>query len=138
MSGIEIVGVILALYPIALDLAKGYRKMKWNDLELHRALLVAGQLYDKTVKDLLTSAVSYEEMQRLVPSHGPVNHELWKDAGLQQKLRDRLGPHKFPLAMRHLTEMKTLLDQVRSELTSISRTKVSTSYLPLQHFLDWC
>lgn len=76
MSGIDIVGVILTLYPIALDLAKGYRKIKWNDFELYRAVLVTGQLYDKTAKDLLTSAVSYEEMQRLVPSHGPINHEL--------------------------------------------------------------
>ena len=127
MSGLEIISVILALYPVAVDLAKGYRKLKWNDFELHRVLLVAGQLYDKTVKDLLMSAVSYGEMQRLVPSNGPINHELWKDDGLQQKLEDRLGPHRFPLAMHHLTEMKTLLDQVRSELTSISRTKASTS-----------
>lgn len=65
-----------------------------------------------------------------------MNFERMPDCN--KRLRDRLGSHKFPLAMRHLTEMKTLLDQVRSELTSISRTKVSTSYLPLQHFLDWC
>ncbi|KAK1836111.1 hypothetical protein QBC39DRAFT_430261 [Podospora conica] len=138
MSGIEIVGAILALYPIAVDLAKGYKQMKWNDSELHRVLLVASQLYDRTVKDLLTSAVSYGEMQRLVPSNGPINHRLWKDEGLQQKLQDRLGPHKFPLAMQHLTEMKTLLDQVQLELPSMSRvmsrwklkTKMALAHMP--------
>lgn len=87
MSGMEILGVILGLYPVIADLAKMYKRMKGsNSNELNRTVVVTSAIYDATVRGLLASAVSQQEMRRLAPSRGPIDQKLWEDPVLQQKL----------------------------------------------------
>ncbi|KAK3374505.1 hypothetical protein B0T24DRAFT_626750 [Lasiosphaeria ovina] len=123
MSGLEILGVILGLYPVIAELAKKYRQMKGTDSrELDRTVDVTSAIYDATVRGLLASAVSPQEMHRLAPTHGPIDQNLWEDSNLQQKLLTRLGQQKFDLTIDYLTQMKKLLDHVKLELTTMCRS----------------
>jgi hypothetical protein len=123
MSGLEVLGVLLGLYPLVVHLAKGYKLMKGSggDSELRRNLIVASTRFENTVKGLLESClISYRELQRLAPSNGQVDQALWKDPTLQQKLRNRIGEEKLDVALDHLLQIKTLLDQVKEELEGLS------------------
>jgi hypothetical protein len=121
MSGLEVIGVVLGLYPIVISLANGYLHWKGSDAELHRALMVASTVFDNTVNHLLASTVSPQEVQRLPSSQREIDQTIWKDPVLQQTLRDRIGEQKLSLALVHLSEIKTLLVRVKTELTTMSR-----------------
>lgn len=121
MSGLEVIGVVLALYPVVVSLAKGYQQLKGSDTELHRVLMVASTVFDNTVNHLLASTVSPQEVQRLVPNQRDVDQSFWKDPVLQQTLCDRIGKQKLGLALDHLSQIKTLLVQAKTELTTMSR-----------------
>ena len=128
MSGLEIVGVILALYPIVIDLAKSYKAVRGsNGHELNRKMRVAFMNYQSTVSLLLASAVSQQELQRLVASQDPASHTHLQDPELEGKLLARLGSQRLEITMNFLTEMNTLLDQVNKELTKAQGT-VGTRY----------
>jgi len=121
MSGLEVLGVLLGLYPLVVHLAKGYKLMKGGggDSELHRNLIVAYTRFENTVKGLLEScSIPYRELQQL--SSRQADQELWKDPILQQKLRNRIGEEKLDVALDHLLQIRTLLEQVKEELEGLS------------------
>lgn len=137
MSGIEIFGVILGLYPVIVELAQTYKRMRGSgSADLNRGVIVASAMYDDTVKKILESAVSQQEMQRLVPGQGPIDQPLWQEPALQRKLLARLGSEKLDLTIGYLSQMKTSLDQVKTELTNMCRGTVSI-LLALERLIRW-
>ncbi|KAJ9157551.1 hypothetical protein NKR23_g182 [Pleurostoma richardsiae] len=122
MSGIEIFGIVLGLYPIVVTLAQAYSAAKpgVGSKQLSRKLETEATIYEKIVKDLLTSVASQEEIQRLVELRTDVP-EPWEEQNLRRKLRLRLGGEKLELTRAHLDEARETLEFLRSELTNMYR-----------------
>lgn len=123
MSGIEVLGIILGLMPVVDRLAKQCGKMGGSE-EISRNIRVEDAIYNHTCKCLLRSAVSKEEVRRLVPSQGQIDQGIWECPELQQKLLDRLGPGKVKLVLELLTDMRALLQQMEADLTNLYRGTV--------------
>ncbi|KAK4167893.1 hypothetical protein QBC43DRAFT_310437 [Cladorrhinum sp. PSN259] len=125
MSGVEAMGLILGLYPIVLDLTKTYTATRANGLSsLRRSLTVLEALYLQTCTGLLQSALPPREVRSLLHTGGPGNKDqsgsLWKDPTLHKRLETRLGPEKLSAALELLNEIRSSLDQVKTELTNMS------------------
>ncbi|KAK4166347.1 hypothetical protein QBC43DRAFT_16486 [Cladorrhinum sp. PSN259] len=119
MAGLEIMGLILGVYPILATLARSCRGAETSSLE--RDVQVMEVVYDQTCRCLLESVLSSQQVQNLLPKDNiPINQSLWKDPSLKKKLLDQLGPKKHGLVIDILTQIKKLLDEVASELESIS------------------
>ncbi|KAK4224667.1 hypothetical protein QBC38DRAFT_12100 [Podospora fimiseda] len=126
MSGLEIFGAVLGLYPILVTLAITYKKMRGNDPEaslLVRKMKYVEMFYDQTCWALLESAVSHQEARRLLrgSSQGQIDHSLWKDPTLQKKLATRLGEVKHAWVKEVLVDMNASLEKVKTDLTNMCR-----------------
>jgi hypothetical protein len=133
MSGVEVIGIILALYPVVVDLAKTYKNIKGSgSSELNRAIFVTETIYVQTCRGLLESALSQEEVQRLMSgkSGGRVDQTSWADVRLHEKLRARLGDEKLSVALDFLIEMRSSLDEVKTKLANMCRGTVSVALRP--------
>jgi len=122
MSGAEIVGVIVGLWPIAVDLAKAYQEMSGGSSALSTQVLVARTVYDQTVKALLSSVMLDEEIKRLVqlPTPGEGRERTpWDDTALAAKVRAGLGSETWDAVVDILGEMKKYLDKIITDLGTI-------------------
>jgi hypothetical protein len=131
MSGLELLGALLGLYPIIVDLANTYKEMKGTgSAELSRDIMVAETVYNQTCIGILQSAVSPEELRRLAPGQGrgTIDQTLWAAPEIQEKLLARLGPSRSALTLELLTNMCSLLEQVNTELTNMCRGTVRVSW----------
>ncbi|KAK4224669.1 hypothetical protein QBC38DRAFT_484898 [Podospora fimiseda] len=126
MSGLESMGLILGLYPVILDITKTYKSTRANGLSAHRrSIMILETLYTQTCTGLLESVLSPEEARSLLRAAASGSKDqsesLWRDPFLQKKLDSRLGPEKLSLALELLDEMRSSLNQVKSELTDMCR-----------------
>ncbi|KAK0726355.1 hypothetical protein B0T21DRAFT_371424 [Apiosordaria backusii] len=120
MSGIELIGVVLSLYPIVISLAKKYSDLKGsNAADLSTKVVVVSQIYEGIIKRILESALPYQQVRLLVPSDGLVDQTLWQDPILKESLRVRIGEVKLKVSLEYLEKIRMLLDQVRTELDNL-------------------
>ncbi|KAL9120120.1 MAG: hypothetical protein Q9187_003324 [Circinaria calcarea] len=119
MSGFEIVGVILAVYPLIGTALKVYQATKSRRGAASLALAISTEeiIFSEFVQNLLAPNVSSEaELVRLADPSSQ-NLELWKDTTLQQNLRNRLGPRKAKVVLETLCEIGELLKSLQDELS---------------------
>src|SRR5436305_13527951 len=119
MLGFEIVGVILAIWPMvktAVALHKARKNGRENDLLLHQ-LDTEELIFRESVHRLLASDVSEAELIQLSDSNRP-NVDLWKNEALQSNLKRRLGHDKSKTVLKTLEEMGGLLESLREKLDS--------------------
>jgi len=126
MSGLELFGALLGLYPIAVGLATGHRSKP----RLHSELAVSSVMFGNTVRGLLASATSHQEMQHLAPSYSQIDLTLWEDPALQRKLRDHIGGRNIDVVLKYLAEMQKLLDQIHTELNAMAPGSDTASLQP--------
>jgi hypothetical protein len=98
-------------------------KPSFSSKQLSRKLDTEATIFEKTVRDLLASVASQEEIQQLV-QQGSDDQPLWQEQSLLQRLSGRLGQEKLELVLRYLNEMKELLDALRGELENMCRGTV--------------
>ncbi|KAK4201004.1 hypothetical protein QBC40DRAFT_296073 [Triangularia verruculosa] len=121
MSGLELIGVVLGLYPILALLARNCRELRHsNPADLSTKVDVVFQISKRTIQGILESALPYQQVQRLFPSDGLENETIWQDPHIQQTLRSRLGEEKYKITVDYLERMRSLLMQLRIDLESLS------------------
>ena len=131
MSGFEVIGVILAVWPMVTGLAHTYSTIKpgVGSAQLSRKLETEATIFDKIVRDLLGSVITPEQIQRLDQQE---SDDQWPslEQALRRRLRRRLGRDKFELTLRHLVEMRELLDVLRGEIENMCNSTVRLTSKP--------
>lgn len=122
MSGFEVVGVILGLYPIIGTVLKAYKASKGGKgaQQLIRVLKVEELIFGEFVHHLLAPNVSEAELVLLKASssHDPL---LWTNAAAS--MTRRLGLEKARLIVEILQEMCILLRSLQGELSTNTHGK---------------
>ncbi|KAI4210335.1 MAG: hypothetical protein LQ351_006784 [Letrouitia transgressa] len=121
MSGIEVAGVILGLYPVIITALDLYRATKGGKgaLSLARNLKTEEIIFGEFVHHLVAPNVSKADLIRLKSSASP-DLALWTDKTLQANMRARLGAEKADNVVGILKEMHALLKDLQRELGPIA------------------
>ena len=103
MSGIEVVGIVLAVLPIFISAWEHYNggldpaKAFWHwekQLPSHiRSLRDQQCLYELNIDMLIAPIMTAEERFAL---NGKEMHPLWKDSRIQHRIKERLGRTVLP------------------------------------------
>jgi hypothetical protein len=119
MSGFEIIGVVLGVYPMVTHSLALYKAAKsgsgWQSLQLEFA--TEKMIYKEFVLNILSSDVSQSDLLQLSNSDKP-SLGLWKDRALHAKLGKRLGDEKSKLVLETLNEVNILLASLKEKLIS--------------------
>jgi hypothetical protein len=120
MSGFEVIGVILAVWPVVV-----------NGLTMFKATK-EGRGYGLLLNELRTEEIIYREcVHHLLQAHVPeadlvqltdrkrLNLALWKDRALHFSLERRLGHEKSKIVLETLEEMDKLLVSLGEKLGGI-------------------
>ncbi len=112
-------------------LAQTYSGMKLGvgARQLSRKLETESTIFDKTVRDLLGSVITPEEILRLVQQESDDQRQGLEQL-LRQRLRRRLGLDKFKLTLDYLSEMRELLDVLNGELKNMCSGTVRLTSKP--------
>lgn len=120
MSGFEVAGLILAVYPLLVNTVYVYKAAKSSQAvdQLARKLKTEATIYKQFTTKLL-ACVSLQE----------VNQEAWQDENLQSQLMESLGSDRAELVLQDLHEMDELLKTLNTEISNMNRSSVG-SYPP--------
>lgn len=122
MSGFEVLGLILGIYPVIGHALKIYRAtrnrgpLKW----FVRSLEVEKVIFAEFVHNLLASELSEVDLVRLRDEEDPSNLEIWNNKELLLKVGRRLGPETSKLVLSTLLDINDLLKTLRKNITSIT------------------
>ena len=118
MSGFEVIGVILGVYPLIVNALEVYKATKAGKqaLSLARNLKTEEIIFGEFVYHLLAPNVSEADLVRLKDPTSP-DLDLWKNITLQANLRDRLGSEKAGVVVEALQEINELLRSLQDELS---------------------
>ena len=119
MSGFEVAGVILGLYPLVITALDVYRATKGGKgaVSLARNLNTEKIIFGEFVHQLVAPNVSEADLVRLKASASP-DFALWNDKTLQANMRARLGTEKADNVIGILEEIQELLIILQRELAS--------------------
>lgn len=126
MSGFEVIGLVLAFYPVVLDV---YKKCKGEGIEKAiRRLEIERFLFDDFVSRLLGPDLQLEEGQLLrLKSSKDLN--CWKENDLQAKLEHRHGFVKTKHVISLINDLHTSLQAIERDLPGAARSFVGSSPL---------
>jgi len=141
MSGAEIVGVVLGLWPIVITLAETYKNMKGTGSgALSSQVLIARTVYDQTMRALLSSVVSDQELGQLLDllpaSRAGQGQPTWATEELRAKLSAKIGEEKLSVVFDRLGDMESCLDKVKRELENMCKSGVRSRLIALSLFHD--
>ena len=133
MSGFEVIGVVLGVWPLLINAVALYKATKdGRRAERLRTQLDTEEfIFRQFVHDLLSSDVAEADLMQLSDRNRP-NTGLWSDRGLHSKLETRLGPIRSTIVLSSLVEMDKLLTSLRDKLASHSADPVGYPF-PLQY-----
>lgn len=110
MSGFEVVGLVLAIYPLVINGIQFYKACKSGQgwgllLQEYKTEQI---IYTEFVYHLLASDISEADLRQLTTRKKP-NQGLWRDKKLNDGLQERLGKDKSEVVISTLEEMDKLL-----------------------------
>jgi hypothetical protein len=133
LTGIEIAGLVLGAFPLAVEgikfYANGARTM--NEMRHHRHVLdefireldMERIKFVDTCYDLFEDTVTGDELSSLIDDPGG---ECWKDESFQRKLEVRLRHHCVPHFVQAVRTLKEVLDEL-NERFCVDEKKVRLS-----------
>jgi hypothetical protein len=130
MSGFEVIGVVLGVYPVVVNIYQGLRKSNQGVEALIRGLKTEEIIYNEWVSHLLGPNVSEAELFRLKATRGSSTEDLagWHDFHLQTNLTARLGFAKAAHILTSVREINQLLESMRVDLPGAGRQFVSLEF----------
>lgn len=120
MSGFEVVGFILAAYPLLMTALEVYGEVRSGKgaRRMLRHLKLEEAIFNNFIHHLLAPpTISEADLIRLTNPTRP-DLELWRDLKLQEKLSARLGRENASIAVEILGEINELLRLLRNDLTT--------------------
>jgi hypothetical protein len=118
MSGFEVIGLVLGLWPLVEDALRLYKAVKnsagWNLLD--QELRTEKIIYIEFVGYLLTPDLLDGDSLELI-NQKAANFARWEDKELHSRLAERLGVEKSSLVLTTVQEMERLLVDLNERLT---------------------
>jgi hypothetical protein len=115
MSGLEVIGVILGLFPIVISAVKVFKNRDSSSKSLGGKLEIEATIYNNTVTWLLREALGSElEVESLLRRAQAEGIAPWEEHAIKEKIRTRLGSPTADRALDSLIAMKILLDEVKA------------------------
>jgi hypothetical protein len=140
MSGFEIIGVVLAVWPVVMNAISLYKATKGGrGVESLRIQLdTEAFIFRQFVSNLLSSDVAEADLIQISASNGP-NTSFWRDKGLHSKLETRLGPDGTRVVQSNLEEISRLLTGLRDRFASVDTADpASTHFLSTSIYSSFC
>jgi hypothetical protein len=138
MSGFEVIGVVLGVWPLVVDALKLYKTLKnsptW-DL-LFREFQTEKIIYVEFVGHLLAPDLLDGDFLELI-NQKSANFARWENKELHSRLAERLGPEKSRLVLTTVQEMDRLLCDLNEKLTRKEDPLVSFLFSSMQVFLSF-
>jgi hypothetical protein len=129
MSGFEVIGVVLGVYPVVVDAYRAYTatKSRQGVESLIRKLRIEEIIYDGWVSRLLAPNVSEAELLRLktTKSNDPRDLSSWQDLNMQSNLTARLGFQRAHQILSIVKEIGQLLESMKEDVPGVGREFVS-------------
>ena len=136
MSGVEIVGFVLAALPLVisavehyhdgLDPLKDYLRYNSTLKSLRTRLRIQQDLFEGTLKRLLLEELSTAQAQALFPDASQhADREQWNRPEIKEKIRNRLGG-KYENFMDVVCEMETAMRRLMKNLDIDIKERVGT------------
>lgn len=129
MSGFEVIGVVLGVYPVVVDAYRAYTatKSRQGIDSLIRKLRIEEIIYDGWVSRLLAPNVSEADLLRLktTKSNDPRDLSSWQDLNMQNNLTARLGFQRAHHILSIVKEIGQLLESMKDEVPGVGREFVS-------------
>jgi hypothetical protein len=129
MSGFEVIGVVLGVYPVVMDAYRAYTatKSRQGIESLIRKLRIEEIIYDGWVSRLLAPNVSEAELLRLktTRSNDPRDLSSWQDLNMQSNLTARLGFQRAHQILSIVKEIGQLLESMKDDVPGVGREFVS-------------
>lgn len=132
MSGIEVAGIALAVFPILVDglvrfldgveTIKHWRRYRSRLQDYADIMGTQGVYYQDTLEELLTGIVPEDDITDLM---GQPTGAIWKKQEYEEKLRRRLGP-SYDVHLRTSNKMVIALREMCEKLGVDSSGKVGT------------
>jgi len=128
MSGIEVAGLVLGAFPVAIEVIKYLLKAMQIIKETRNYQQILRQFareltterckYENTCIELLSEVVHAAQLKRMMANPGS---QEWNDMQFKQKLRERLRPAEKTLEIwvDAATELHETLQNVSQHLTSV-------------------
>lgn len=128
MSGFEVVGLVLSLYPVVIDALRVYQSVRSGEwiAGIAKALQVEEVVYEEFVEILLKPNVSEAELVALMSmKYKSPELERWRDTDLHLRLSKFFGPKKARAILSKLEDIQVELESIRSDLASFTTGGVS-------------
>jgi len=127
MSGFEVIGVVLGVYPVVLKACQLYKVTTSGDgiEKLIQRLKTERMIYDDIVNKLLRPNVDERQLARLKASTNGEDLGCWDDYDLQARLKERLGFEKAQHIISIIKDLNELLESIQRDLPGVARTFVS-------------
>lgn len=124
MSGFEVIGVLLAVYPVVVTACNAYKAASTGDgyEKLIRRLNMEAFLFDDFVSRLLGPDIGESQLLRLKSSSDP---GFWKENNVQGKLEQRHGALRTQHILSLINDSNTLLRSIQRDLPGAGRAFVS-------------
>lgn len=132
MSGFEVLGLILGVYPVIGNILNVYRATKRGNVPKRflRSLEIEQVIFSEFVHNLLASELSETDLA-LLRDGDPSDLDIWKNKDLLSKVGRRLGPKTSELVLSTLQDINELLKALRKEISSINLNEQVSRFLKL-------
>jgi hypothetical protein len=128
MSGFEVIGVVLAMWPLVVNGIEGYKMAKsgqgWGLLYIQ--FRTERWIYVDCIRHLLASELSEAEIAQLTGGDKP-NTPLLQDAAVQRALSGKLGSEKSQLVLEIIQDMDILLTSLSEKM---QKHQIPSVYTP--------
>ena len=116
MSGLEIIGVILALVPIVSGGIDGYKRLRDGpeSRQLERSFKTQHVIFLNTIEELICPLVSDSQLQTLLKDP---NGRLWKDKQLSASLERHLDG-AYPIFGEIMEDIKVVMSELQKTLSA--------------------
>ena len=116
MSGLEIIGVILALVPIVSGGIDGYKRLRDGpeSRQLERSFKTQHVIFLNTIEELIYPLVSDSQLQTLLKDP---NGRLWKDKQLSASLEKHLDG-AYPMFSELMEDIKVVMSELQKNLSA--------------------
>ncbi len=137
MSGFEVIGVILGVYPVLVNAYQAFTAAKSDKgvESLYRKLKTEQVIYNHFVYNLLRPNVSEPQLLRLQTTSDAQYLDCWRDADLEASLKERLGWQRAQHIISIVKDVGQLLQSMEKDLPGAGRQFVSSLMDPSYHIL---
>lgn len=127
MTGFEVVGLVLALYPLVVHALRATNKAVKSGVDVShmvQRLKTEQIIYNEFVQHLVGSSVSEAERARINSTSPRQEDGCWGDPELQADLKMRLGWEKMQNILTIVENIHKLLESIREEIPGAGRVFV--------------